>query len=131
MVQEYFSGMVYYFDDYKDVLFCMGGVERLFMYKEYFIVGMLKNGQEGEEGGLNCYYLYMKNWQLCYGLENRICWLEVMDGSGKRIDIDMDYENVFFVLFGKMRYVSVKFLICIGKVLIDGDYSIILIYLRS
>ncbi|VBB84489.1 Putative laccase precursor [Podospora comata] len=104
MVQEYSSGMVYHPDDYKDVPLRTGGVERSFMYKEHPIVGTPKNGQEGEEGGLNCHYPYMKNWQPCYGPENRTCWLEATDGSGKRIDIDTDYENASLVPFGKTRY---------------------------
>ena len=66
------------------------------------VVGTPKNPQEGKAGGLDCKYPDMTDWDLCFELENRTCWLKKKDNS-TYIDIMTDYENPWEVPNGTTR----------------------------
>ncbi|KAK4184062.1 putative laccase precursor [Podospora australis] len=93
LVQEFSSGMVYDPNDFKFVPLRHQGEERSYVLHGSPVVGTPRNGQEGVEGGLDCHYPNMVDWEPCYTPENRTCWIKQKVEGGKHIDISTDYED--------------------------------------
>ena len=60
--------------------------------------------EESPNGGLNCAYPSMKEWEPCYSVDNRGCWLK-KTGTEEYIDINTDYENPWNTPNGTVRKV--------------------------